>query len=207
VLTHVYVDGFNLYFGALRGTPYRWLDPRRLCGLLLPEHRIEHVKYFTAHVVPRPHNPLKPRRQQTYLRALKTLPGLEIILGSYVNRVMRFPLAHIPWHEPPQYVDVRRSIEKGSDVNLAVHFVNDAHLGRFESGVIISNDTDLIEAVRIVKGLGKQVGVLSPCKQPNQSLMREATFVKVIRGGVLAASWSPVVLSDEKGPLHKPESW
>ena len=23
--THVYVDGFNLYFGALRGTPYKWL--------------------------------------------------------------------------------------------------------------------------------------------------------------------------------------
>ena len=24
--TRVYVDAFNLYYGALRGTPYKWLD-------------------------------------------------------------------------------------------------------------------------------------------------------------------------------------
>ena len=24
----VYVDGFNLYYGSLKRTPYKWLDPR-----------------------------------------------------------------------------------------------------------------------------------------------------------------------------------
>ena len=24
--TGVYIDGLNLYYGALRGTPFRWLD-------------------------------------------------------------------------------------------------------------------------------------------------------------------------------------
>jgi len=24
--TVIYIDGFNLYYGALRGTPYKWLD-------------------------------------------------------------------------------------------------------------------------------------------------------------------------------------
>jgi hypothetical protein len=28
--TTVYIDGYNLYYGALRGTPYKWLDVVRL---------------------------------------------------------------------------------------------------------------------------------------------------------------------------------
>ncbi len=31
MLTNVYVDGFNLYYGCLKGTPYRWLDLGALC--------------------------------------------------------------------------------------------------------------------------------------------------------------------------------
>jgi len=48
--TCVYVDGFNLYYGALRNTPYKWLDVARLCGLLLPNHDITRIAYFTARV-------------------------------------------------------------------------------------------------------------------------------------------------------------
>ena len=32
--TWVYVDGFNLYFGAVKGTLYKWLDIHTLCSLL-----------------------------------------------------------------------------------------------------------------------------------------------------------------------------
>ena len=34
--TRVYVDGFNLYYGALKGSPFKWLDPVRLAARLLP---------------------------------------------------------------------------------------------------------------------------------------------------------------------------
>ena len=34
--THVYIDGFNLYYGALKGTPYKWLDLEALCRKLMP---------------------------------------------------------------------------------------------------------------------------------------------------------------------------
>ena len=40
VRTIVYVDGFNLYFGALRKTPHRWLNLHTLASLLLPKHTI-----------------------------------------------------------------------------------------------------------------------------------------------------------------------
>ncbi len=44
--TYVYVDAFNLYFGSLKHTPYKWLDISRLCALLLPKHQIDRIKYF-----------------------------------------------------------------------------------------------------------------------------------------------------------------
>ena len=49
--TKVDVDGFNLHCGALKGTPFRWLDPVRLTSLLLPRERaIDRLRYFTARV-------------------------------------------------------------------------------------------------------------------------------------------------------------
>jgi hypothetical protein len=33
--TYVYIDAFNLYYGALKGTPYKWLDVKALFGSIL----------------------------------------------------------------------------------------------------------------------------------------------------------------------------
>jgi hypothetical protein len=38
--TAVYVDGFNLYFGVLKRTPYKWLDLQRLFESVLTRNRI-----------------------------------------------------------------------------------------------------------------------------------------------------------------------
>src|SRR5712691_4425208 len=54
---NVYIDGFNLYYGALKGTPYKWLDLGRLCQALLPSDTIQEIKYFTARVSARPARP------------------------------------------------------------------------------------------------------------------------------------------------------
>ena len=49
--TIVYVDGFNLYYGLLRGTRHKWLDLKDLFEKLLPRNDIALVKYFTARIV------------------------------------------------------------------------------------------------------------------------------------------------------------
>lgn len=70
--TNVYVDGFNLYYGAVKGTAYRWLDLRKLSqGLLKPEHEINRIRYFTARIAASTSDPTAPDRQATYLRALQ----------------------------------------------------------------------------------------------------------------------------------------
>lgn len=80
--TCVYIDGFNLYYGALKGTPYKWLDISEMCKHLLQGHEIEKIKYFTAPMRVRAGDPDldKPVRQQIYLRALRTLPNVEKLL-------------------------------------------------------------------------------------------------------------------------------
>ncbi len=82
--TNVYIDGFNLYYGCLKGTLHKWLDLDAFCRASFPPPRnqINHIRYFTGHVTARPNNPLQPRRQQIYLRALRTIPHLTIHLGS-----------------------------------------------------------------------------------------------------------------------------
>ncbi|MFH0799004.1 MAG: NYN domain-containing protein [Pseudomonadota bacterium] len=205
--TSVYIDGFNLYFGALKKTPFRWLNIATMCRLLLPKNDICEIKYFTALVTPRAGDEQQPMRQQTYLRALKTLPNLSIVLGHFLTHEVNMPLAASKGPKF-EYVRVIKTEEKGSDVNLAVHLLNDGYQNKYDMAVVVSNDSDLVEAIRIVtKQLHKGVGVLNPHKNPSRTLLAHATFFKTIRKGVLRVSQFEPALEDTNGRFHKPESW
>ena len=78
----VYVDGFNLYYGALKKTPYKWLDLGLLCTRMLPTDRVTAIKYYTARISARPGNPGAPNDQQMYLRALRTVPNRQSRTGT-----------------------------------------------------------------------------------------------------------------------------
>ncbi|MDE0133772.1 MAG: NYN domain-containing protein [Acidimicrobiaceae bacterium] len=91
--TIVYIDGFNLYYGTVKETPYKWLDLEALCRRLLPRDNIVKIRYFTARVSARPNDPQQADRQDAYLRALATLPLLEIHYGRFKTRPVRLPLA------------------------------------------------------------------------------------------------------------------
>lgn len=64
VKTWVYVDAFNLYYGALKGTPYKWLDLQALCRVMIPRNTVIGIKYFTARVQPRVNDPDQPTRHR-----------------------------------------------------------------------------------------------------------------------------------------------
>ncbi len=206
--TIVYVDGFNLYYGAVRGTTYKWLDILKLCQFLLPKNRIVKIKYFTALVTARPNDPDQPNRQLLYLRALQTIPGLEIIYGHFLEHEIMMPAAN-PLPGGQRYVRVIKAEEKGSDVNIAAHMIHDGHAGRYRVAVIVSNDSDLVEPVKIVRqDLKLPVGILNPIPDhPSHELRKYATFVKPIRKGVLAASQFPPRLRDATGEFYKPPAW
>jgi hypothetical protein len=111
----------------------------RLCQLLLPKNQIVKIKYFTAMVAARPSDPDQPNRQQLYLRSLRTIQGLEIIYGHFLEHEVLMPAAkHASVKH--KYVRVIKTEEKGSDVNIAAHLINDGYKGLYEVAVIISNE-------------------------------------------------------------------
>ena len=209
--TIVYIDGFNFYYGAVKDTPYKWLDFKKLLGLLLdPKHKISSIKYFTAQVTGKI-DPNQPIRQQTYMRALKKhIPELKIHLGSFtthdVCRPLAYPIDDRLFGKSVKFVKVIKTEEKGSDVNLAVHLLNDAWQNLFDCAVVISNDADLAEAMRIVKQKGKIIGLLTPWRyDPLKKLINNSHFNKIIREGPLSQSLLPDPIPGTT--LTKPVSW
>jgi hypothetical protein len=109
---------------------------------------------------------------------------------------------------PPQYARVIKTEEKGSDVNLATHLLWDGFRKQYQAAVLVTNDSDLLEPVRIVrKELALVVGILNPHKKPSRVLATEASFVKQIRSGALKASQFPNTLRDAHGTITKPTAW
>jgi hypothetical protein len=170
--TNVYVDGFNLYYGAAKYTSYKWVNLVDLCVEVLPGLNIHRIRYFTALVKPSAADPHTRQRQELYIRALQTLPSLTVHYGHYLQSTVSMPLASPPLNGP-RFAQVIKMEEKGSDVNIATYMLVDAFRKDCEQLVVITNDSDLAEPVRIInKELLMPVGVFNP--QTNDTALRQA---------------------------------
>jgi uncharacterized LabA/DUF88 family protein len=202
--TNIYIDGFNLYYGCIKDTPYHWLDVGKMCRSLLPNDEIQRIKYFTALVKARPNDPDQPLRQRTFLRALQTIPNLEIILGTFLSHEVTMPRSPLG----SGYAKVIKTEEKGSDVNIATHLLVDGFRNDYELAVVVSNDSDLLMPIQVVTHeFGKPVGLLNPQKHTSVALLPHVQFVKKIRSTVLKNSLFPSVLDDQNGQFSKPVDW
>ena len=209
MITNVYIDGFNLYYRALKDTPFRWLDPRKLAETLFPSDSIHRVCYFTARLDVRPSNPGQAQRQLIYLRALATLPGFDSYFGVFRSGVKRRPLVE-PVPGLPTHVLVRDSEEKGSDVNLATRLLVDGFNEEYEQAVVVSNDADFAGAMRYVRDdLGLRVTLVNPDSKNSspRELADAATYVKRLWKSNLRRSLFPDTLTDEVGVITKPGGW
>lgn len=197
----VYVDGFNLYYRALKNTKLKWLDLQKLSLQVLgPGHKLVAIKYFTADVSGKI-DPGAQQRQAIYLRALKTIPNLSVHKGRFLAKKKQAKRANAPG-----FVEVLQMEEKGSDVNLATHLVADGFRGVYDIGVVVSNDTDLVEPIRLVtQELGKTVGLFCPAKYPSKPLKDVASFVRELRPGRLRKAQFPDRIPGTS--LRRPSSW
>lgn len=205
--TIVYIDGFNFYYGAVQGTRWKWLDPVALFRKVLgAQNALVKIKYFTARVRPSPNDPNLNVRQDTYLRALRAYcPLLELHYGHFLRH--RVAMEHA--NPPPPSVEVWKNEEKGSDVNLALHVLNDAWLNAYDCAVIVSNDSDLAESLRLVKAQHQKIiGLVTPGapKRKTSRQLREcADFMKPIRTWMLHESQLPDRIPGTT--IHKPPDW
>lgn len=143
----MYVDGFNLYFGAREqcghgSAGWRWLDIRSLIAGALPsgwranDAVIERVVYCTARVSGID-DPSTPRDQNVYLRALRASGSVDHIeYGNFVRRVKPAMLAVRDERGRPQLVSSQWPVmvhnRLGDEVNDARFLVS--VLNREEKG-------------------------------------------------------------------------
>ena len=210
--TYIYIDGFNFYYGALKDTPYKWLNFKKLFEYLLDSsHQILSIKYFTAMVTGKI-DPDQPIRQKTYIRALKKyVPEISVYYGKFLShnvfKPLAYPINKNLFGKDIKFVKVIRTEEKGSDVNLAVHLLNDAWLNLYDCAIIVSNDSDLSASLKLVKEQHKKkIGLITPRKtHPSRELLKYSDFTKQVRKGVLDASQLPDPIPGTT--IHKPAVW
>lgn len=208
---NIYVDGFNLYYGALKDTGFRWLDIRGLCRKLVPQNPINRIRYFTAQVAARDSDPHGPARQDAYLRALRAVGGIDIHLGRFQQSKVRLPRVGQPHSGGPRMVEVYKTEEKGSDVNLASYLLLDAFRKESDIAVVVSNDSDLEEPIRImIQELSVPVGLVNPHDARHRSydlLKLNPLFYKNVRPSALRACQLPDLVWDSRGEIRRPPTW
>jgi len=220
--TIAYVDGFNLYYRLLReNRELRWLNLESFVKRFLDEKsELIAINYYTARVKGRIDRDA-PRKQQLYFNALESLPMVTIHEGNFTVHKTWAKLVLPPEFEPeldpgnelsepyPEKVRFYKVEEKGSDVNLGSHLVRDAFQNKYDQAVIVTNDTDLCEPVRIVREeVGKPVGLLAPVDNPARSLKDVASWVKHVKKLDAGACQFPDrVRIPHRRPAVKPCDW
>jgi uncharacterized LabA/DUF88 family protein len=235
--TYIYIDALNFYYGAVKGTPHKWVDFDALGRALVPRDHIGRIKYFTANVKPLSPGDRTHERQNAFLRAVAVNPIIEIARGHFRSDVRLRALAerkHLPEDlfvpalepaadlaemlanaqarrtKPATMARVVIPEEKGSDVNLGTHLLYDALKGHCDKAVVITNDSDLREPIRLAVAEGIKVGVVNPHRHvpTNKILTSVADFEIPLRPKTVATCQMPNPVVTAKGSqIHKPKEW
>ncbi len=156
-----YIDGFNIYHAideanrASRGAlnHLKWVNLRELMAQFTDPkaHEIVSVKLFTAFPT---WNREREMRHREFVKAQAHF-GVEAIFGQFKNK--------------DGYCKICKSTylvreEKESDVNIAMHLVADAYRGIFDQAFLVTNDSDLLGPVRLVRSNfpEKRMKIISP---------------------------------------------
>jgi uncharacterized LabA/DUF88 family protein len=203
----VYIDGFNLYYGALKDTPaLKWLNLERFCRLLRPHDDVQAIRYFTALV----NGPTKPN-QETYLKALATTPAVNVVLGKFKEKTVKCRVAGCA-HLATRRFKVPE--EKRTDVNIAITMLDDAYQDLCDHFVLFSGDSDLVPAVNLVRRRfpGKKITVYVPFRDLIRGaaveLRTAATTHRDLPLVLLSRAQFPDDIPDwAGGNIHRPADW
>lgn len=204
----IYIDGFNLYYGVLKGTRLKWLNVERLFEMIRKDDEIQAVKYFTALVEGRQQS----LRQLTYLRALSACSRVQIVQGRFKYKNVRCLVKECQFEGRRFF---RAQEEKRTDVNIAIHLLNDACEDQADRFVLVSGDSDLVPAISLVKRKfpEKLVCVYSPAREDSvrgyaTEMRAAADRARNLPINLLKHSQFPHAIDDGSDePITKPAGW
>ncbi|WP_332851355.1 NYN domain-containing protein [Duganella sp. S19_KUP01_CR8] len=226
--TVAYVDGYNLYYGRLRGTRFKWLDIVKLFEALLVQRdqneTLEKVIFFTAPAFAT-HGTASVAAQSAYHRALKAIYGdrFEIVLGSHAydkdGALLPVFIEGQPYDRTNR-VRVWKLEEKKTDVNLAIRMYRDAARGRCNRMILMSNDSDAEPVLAAVRADFEEImiGLVTPVHPPvpgtnirrrtSGSLSKYSHWNVVhLTSAQLDDAQLPPTVPTKKKPIQKPLHW
>jgi 6-hydroxy-3-succinoylpyridine 3-monooxygenase len=195
----IYVDGFNLYYGALRNSSEKWLDLNQYFRYVRQDDTIKLIRYFTART--------GSSDQESYLQALGTLTNIEVDYGLFKMKRIRCRVG-CGFTGSKEFLAPE---EKGTDVNIALRMLDDAYQGMCERIVLVSGDSDLVPTVKLVKQRfpNIKITVYVPARDAVRGAARElrgaADKHLTLPLNLLARSQFAPTLSN--GMIVKPKSW
>lgn len=232
---NAYVDGFNLYKGALEDRPdLKWLDLLGLCRDLMPNRILNKVYYFAAPLKNRFPGDSANERQATYLRVLEH-SGVVIVLGHFrrdaswqrltsksrtqtlqpvlpsMIGVSQLALNRSWYAAAPDVpkANIWTHKEKGSDVNLASYLLRDIYKKSCDSALVISGDSDLATAIRFSTEEGAYIKVVFPNRnRVPDALKRAAGSFETLRTQELRNNqFSETYFTKSGRQIRRPATW
>ncbi|AZG84954.1 NYN domain-containing protein [Pseudomonas syringae pv. pisi] len=227
--TACFVDGYNLFYGLLAGTKYKWLDLPSLLSHILrvehPENSLASVSFFTSGVKPSlaSRGILSKEAQDSYLRAL-IARGVSVTYGRHQlesGKAPRFVDKNTPASRLDQ-VDIWKLEEKETDVHIAISMyrlaARQAGLmleDRFQQLVLVSADTDMTPALRALREdfPNLRIGVILPHREGIRrtipgSLKDHSHWMRhIVTAEELATHQFPDRVPTKKKPAIKPDYW
>ncbi len=227
--TIAYIDGYNLYYGRLRGTPYKWLDLisliESICKIQDPNSKLLQVKYFTSPVKANlaTHGIEANKSQNTYHKALRAKypDRIDIIMGGHYIGAATAPSRSGKKIDRTNKVSIWKLEEKQTDVNIALHIYRDIAVKQTcQQAVLVSADTDLEPALELIKqdAPGSICGLILPNPEPEfektrhermpKSLMAKSDWTrKHIKSSELESHQLPTQIPGKRTPAIKPDYW
>lgn len=206
-----YIDGFNLFYSCLKGSSNKWLDLHKLVSSLLqPDDVLVEIKYFTAKVSSNKNEPEKALKQHIYLEALGLNKKIKIKHGRFSIHTTKMPDAQHWKRGKIRMVEVMKTEEKGTDVNLAVQMVADAKDNLFDYAMLFSNDSDMSYAIEIaVKQCNKKIGLfIARDAISYQALKANVLHIKRLGPSVFENAQLPDEITTPTGRIiKKPSDW
>lgn len=227
--TACFVDGYNLFYGLLAGTHYKWLDlPGLLAHIIRVEHpdsSLEAVSFFTSGVKPSlaTRGIASKQAQDSYIRAL-IARDVKVFYGRHQlesGKAPRFVDKATPASRADQ-VEIWKLEEKETDVHIAISMyrlaARQAQLPpeqRIEQIVLVSADTDMTPALRALREdfAELKLGVILPHRQGIQrtvpgSFKQYVNWIRhVVTNTELARCQLPHRVPTRKKPADKPAYW
>lgn len=227
--TAFFVDGYNVFYGLLADTPYKWLNLPQLLAHIAhienPQSSVASIDYFTSSVKPElaTRGVEAKEAQDTYVRTLRA-HNVVVHYGRHQLEPARAPrfINKKLRASRQDTIPVWKLEEKETDVHIAISMyrtaARQANVTATESIqqlVLVSGDTDMAPSLRAIREDFPQItlGIVLPYRTglkrtPPGSLKEHAHWMRrVISAEELQSHQFPDRVPTRKTPAIKPDYW